>query len=108
MNDQERLAALLQRLESLPGLEQRRYDRLSAELDRSIEPFGYDAQGRLKVALFDAKPYDVKSFAARNVVPEPMNGSRITPAGVVGRLITCCMTATGLDVGCFVRSASPG
>jgi D-lactate dehydrogenase len=66
MNDQERLAAFLRKLESIDGLDDQRFQRLSAELDRAATSEGYDDRQRLKVALFDAKSYDVQSFQQRN------------------------------------------
>ena len=65
MNDQERLAAFLDKIKSVDGLDERRFQRLSAELDRPASRAGYDDQGRLKVALFDAKSYDMASFDMR-------------------------------------------
>jgi D-lactate dehydrogenase len=66
MNDRERLSALLEKLESLDGLDEERFRRLSAEIDRGPARWGYDDQGRLKVALFDAKSYDIESFDGRS------------------------------------------
>lgn len=65
MDDQQRLAAFLDKIKSLDGLDERRFLRLSRELDR-IEKAGYDGRGRLKVALFDAKSYDIDSLCQRN------------------------------------------
>ena len=66
MNDQERLAAFLDVLRSVDGLDQQRFDRLTAELERVADRAGYDEQGRLKVTLFDAKSYDTRSFEQQN------------------------------------------
>ena len=66
MNDQERLAAFLDRVRSVDGLDRHRFERLTAELDRATDKAGYDDQGRLKVAMFDAKSYDVQSFDRQN------------------------------------------
>lgn len=66
MNDQERLAALADRLKSLSGLDEDTFDRIATALDRKQSRFGYDAQGRLKVAFFDAKSYDIQSFDQSN------------------------------------------
>ena len=62
MNDQERLAAFMDKIKSLDGLNEQRFKRLSAELERVATRAGYDEQGRVKVALFDAKSYDIQSF----------------------------------------------
>jgi D-lactate dehydrogenase len=66
MNDQERLAAFLDRIHSVDGLDQQRFERLIAELQRAADRAGYDDQGRLKVAVFDAKSYDIESFDRQN------------------------------------------
>lgn len=66
MNDAERLAALAARLKTLNGLDEDTFDRLSTALDRQQIRFGYDTQGRLKLAFFDAKSYDIESFDRSN------------------------------------------
>ena len=66
MNDRERLDSLVGRIRSLEGLDEERFQRLTAELDRAAGRFGYDEGGRPKVALFDAKSYDIESFEGRN------------------------------------------
>ena len=66
MNDRERRESLVDRIRSLEGLDEERFQRLTAELDRPAGRFGYDEGGRLKVALFDAKSYDIESFERRN------------------------------------------
>ncbi|MEK6236653.1 MAG: 2-hydroxyacid dehydrogenase [Planctomycetales bacterium] len=66
MDDQQRLAALRQRLDAEDGLDEETFARLSAELDRGRVEFGHDEQGRLKVAVYDAKSYDVESLQGRN------------------------------------------
>jgi D-lactate dehydrogenase len=66
MNDHERLQDFLDRATSVGGLDQRRYERLVAELERAVPAQGYDDQGRLKVAMFDAKSYDIQSFEQCN------------------------------------------
>ena len=66
MNDQERLAAFLDKIKSVDGLDERRFQRLTAELEQAADRVGYDDQGRLKVAVFDAKSYDIQSFDRRN------------------------------------------
>jgi D-lactate dehydrogenase len=66
MNDRERRESLVGRIRSLEGLDLERFQRLTAELDRPAGRFGYDEGGCLKVALFDAKSYDIESFEGRN------------------------------------------
>ncbi len=66
MNDAERLAVLAHRLNNLDGLDTDTFDRVSTVLDREQSRFGYDVQGRLKVAFFDARSYDRESFDKAN------------------------------------------
>ena len=66
MNDAERLRALTARLQALDGLDEDTFERMSTALDRRQSRFGYDAHGRLKVAFFDAKSYDIESFDKSN------------------------------------------
>jgi D-lactate dehydrogenase len=66
MNDQERLADLRTRLAALNGLDAQRYQRFLEALAREPLRAGYDERGRLRVAFFDAKSYDIESFEQRN------------------------------------------
>ena len=66
MNDQERMAAFMHRLNGVDGLDEGRFERLVLELERTNSKAGCDDQGRLKVAMFDAKSYDVESFERHN------------------------------------------
>lgn len=66
MSDAERLKALSERLNALDGLDEDTYERVTTALDRHQRRFGYDAQGRLKVAFFDAKSYERESFDRAN------------------------------------------
>ncbi len=66
MDDRERLAALLDRLRALEGVDEDLFRRVSQELGRAPSRFGHDEKGRLEVAMFDARSYDVESFEAHN------------------------------------------
>lgn len=66
MSNKTRLANLVDKITAMGGLDSSTYDRLMHELDRKIKPIGYDDQGRLKVAMFDAKSYDLTSFEKEN------------------------------------------
>lgn len=66
MDDQERLQALLARMGGLAGVNERTYQRLLAELDAANNRAGHDDLGRLKVAMFDARAYDLEAFELRN------------------------------------------
>ena len=60
------MAAFRERLLQLEGLDKRCFQRLMVELDRVSDREGYDDQGRLRCAMFDAKPYDIESFERHN------------------------------------------
>ena len=66
MKDSDRLVALTDRLKDLDGLDKGTFDQIVTALDRRQSRFGYDQQGRLKVAFFDARPYDIASFDKAN------------------------------------------
>jgi D-lactate dehydrogenase len=66
MNDEQRLAEVRNRLENLEGLDEERFQRITAELTRIPNRHGYDDQGRLKIAFFDAQSYDIESFDRQN------------------------------------------
>jgi D-lactate dehydrogenase len=66
MNDAERLKTFTDRLSSLDGLDEDTFERLSTTIERRQRRFGYDEQGRLTVAFFDARSYDSESFERSN------------------------------------------
>lgn len=66
MNDDERLAAFLDQTKHLDGLDEDTYRRLTRALERRSTSAGCDQQGRLKVVMFDAQSYDIRSFDDRN------------------------------------------
>ncbi len=66
MDDKQRLESLLDRLQALDGLDERAYQRLVRDLEISQARFGYDPQGRLRLACFDAKAYDADAFRKCN------------------------------------------
>ena len=66
MNNQQRLDEFMKKVAAVEGLEPERYERLMKELQRPVRKAGYDDAGRLKVALFDARSYDIQSFEGRN------------------------------------------
>jgi len=66
MDDQQRLQEFLHRAGQLGGLDVGRFERLLAELERPADADGCDERGRMKIAMFDARSYDVDSFERRN------------------------------------------
>ena len=94
MDNKERLSSFIEQVTSLGELDEATYLRLQRELDRSHKQFGHDSDGRLKIAMFDAKTFDIKSFDARNrerfaihFVPAPLN--RDTVAAAEGCKVVC-------------------
>ncbi len=113
MNDQERLWALVDRLKSLDGLDEERYRRLAAELERRPSKVGYDEQGRLKVVMFDAKSYDIESFDQRNkgccafhYLPSPLSLHTAQAAG--GSRVVCIFVNDTCDAPVVEMLASLG
>lgn len=66
MQDQARLRSLIERLQLLPGLDVRTYDRLQWELDQAGAAVAADQSGQVRVTVFDAKARDVKFLDAAN------------------------------------------
>ncbi len=66
MNDQERLAELKQALNELSGVNEPTFSRLMSQISQSSQPFGFDADQRLRVAVFDTKSYDQHAFEQLN------------------------------------------
>ena len=94
MNDAERLANIMDTLKSLQGLDEETSSRLTTALERRKQRFGYDAQGRLKIAMFDSRSYDIESFTRANAeryafsyIPAPL--SRETAIAAKGHRVVC-------------------
>lgn len=66
MDDSQRLADFLDQAKDLDGLDEETYRRLTGALQQRSATAGYDSQGRLKVVMFDAQTYDVRSFDERS------------------------------------------
>ena len=62
MDDRARRDALLEKLRALEGADEDLFRRVSRELERAPRELGYDERGRLQVAFFDARSYDIASF----------------------------------------------
>lgn len=66
MSDASRLLEFREVLDSEEGLDAETYQRLLRDLERAKRVFGHDDKGRLKVAFFDTKDYDIESFEKVN------------------------------------------
>ncbi len=113
MNDQERLKVFLDSLSSVEGLGQSRFDRLIAELQRSDSAAGYDENGRLRVAMFDARSYDIQSFARSNngrfsIHPIETALSRDTVHAATGFKVACIFVNDCCDEAIVEAFASLG
>jgi D-lactate dehydrogenase len=113
MNDQERLKDLLARLSAIEGLDQSRFDRLIAELQRLDSAVGYDDTGRLKVAMFDARSYDIRSFEQSNngrfsIHPIEASLSRDTVHAAAGFMVACIFVNDCCDASVVEAFASLG
>jgi D-lactate dehydrogenase len=113
MNDQERLGVVLDKLHSLNGLDKDQFQRLIAALDHNRTSVGYDEQGRLKIAFFDAKSYDIESFDRGNhhrhalhYIRAPLN--RDTVYAAEGAKIVCIFVNDTCDAAVVEGLASLG
>ena len=66
MTDQDRLQSLVQKLQSLTGLQEDTFQHIERLLNEKKPSFGFDETGKLRVCFFDAKPYDVEAFTKAN------------------------------------------
>jgi len=113
MDDTARLKDFLERTEALSGLEEARYQRLIAELDRPVSREGYDRQDRFRIAMFDAKSYDLESFGRANdgqfaIQPIETALSVDTAAAAAGSKVVCIFVNDRCDEEVIERLASLG
>jgi D-lactate dehydrogenase len=113
MNDQERMSAFKERLNRVEGLDESRFERLIQELDRASSRTGYDDQGRLKVAMFDAKSYDIESFQRHNngrfaihAIQASLNEDTVPAAA--GCQVVCLFVNDTCDAAIISRLAAQG
>ena len=113
MNDKDRLSAFLDKVKDLDGLDEETDRRLTAELQRRSTKFGYDEQGHLKIAFFDAKSFDITSFNSCNhdryalqYVAAPLE--RDTVAAAVGHRVICIFVNDTCDARVVGMLASQG
>lgn len=53
-------------LKKSEGIDASAYELIIKAMEQTEEPNGHDEQGRLKIAMFDAKKYDLESFSREN------------------------------------------
>jgi D-lactate dehydrogenase len=75
MDQRTRLQALLEKLEALDGISERSFQAIAHELDNEHTQFGYDEDGKLKVAMFDARAYEIEAFNKANSSAIVLNAS---------------------------------
>lgn len=66
MNKQQRLKQLVEKMQQLNGISDDKYQEIAKLLASKEKINGFDASGRLNIALFDAKSYDIESFERIN------------------------------------------
>jgi D-lactate dehydrogenase len=113
MNDQQRLKVFLEKISAVEGLGQSQFDRLLAELRRPDSDVGYDDNGRLKVAMFDARSYDIHSFERSNngrfsIHPIEASLSRDTVHAAAGFKVACIVVNDCCDESVVDAFASLG
>jgi len=94
INDQERLQTILNQLQNREGLTRVEYEKLLADLNHPVVSSGHDSQGRLNIAFFDAKKYDLKSFSKRNdgsfnIIPIETPLNEKTASAATGCKVVC-------------------
>ena len=63
-DDAQRISSLVERLQSLEKLDQATYELMLNQLASLNNHFGYDDEGRFRVAFYDAKSYERQAFEA--------------------------------------------
>ncbi len=94
INDQERLQSILNQLQNREGLTRVEYEKILSHLNHPVVTDGYDSQGRLNIAFFDAKKYDLKSFSIRNdgrfnIIPIETPLNEKTASAATGCKVVC-------------------
>lgn len=113
MNDGDRQRDLLERVRNLDGIDVAPYERMLAELALANVPSGYDATGRLKIAMFDARSYDLRSFEAANddrfqILPISESLSERTARAASGCKVVCIFVNDRCDAQIIETFASMG
>lgn len=113
MNDRQRLEAFQTRIANLEGLDQQHFDRLVAELERPATADGFDENGRMKIAMFDARSYDLQSFEQSNrdrFVIHPIRAalSEATVHAAAGCKVACIFVNDCCDAGVVQAFAALG
>ncbi|WP_296462369.1 2-hydroxyacid dehydrogenase [Rubinisphaera sp.] len=113
MNDKERLQTIVNQLQTRDGLAREVYEKLLAELNQPQVANGQDAQGRLNIAFFDAKKYDLKSFSNRNdgsfnIIPIETPLNEKTASAATGCKVVCIFVNDRADAQAIERLAQQG
>jgi D-lactate dehydrogenase len=66
LSDSGRRDRLIERLKALDGISQAAFRAATEALDAAPHRLGYDVQGRLKVAVFDSRSYDIEYLTHAN------------------------------------------
>jgi D-lactate dehydrogenase len=66
MKDIDRLAKLIAKLQTVEGISEAQYTSIASSLGFENNQTGVDEDGRVKIAMFDAKSYDTDSFTNEN------------------------------------------
>lgn len=113
MNDKERLQTIVNQLQTREGLASEVYEKLLSELNQPIVANGHDAQGRLNIAFFDAKKYDLKSFSNRNdgsfnIIPIETPLNEKTASAATGCKVVCIFVNDRADAQAIESLAQQG
>lgn len=102
MDDQHRLQKFYEALNETRGLDVSLYDRLMEMIGQTNRSDGHDEQGRLKIAMFDAKKYDMESFQQENadrfdIHPLEFSLSLKTATSALGFKVVCVFVNDTVD-----------
>lgn len=93
MDDQQRLQDFLKQAGSVDGLGGRPDRALPAELQRSTSFSAFASPSRVRIAMFDAKSYDLRSFARSNDGPFAVQTTETSLNVETAQAATGCMVA---------------
>ena len=113
VTDRERRDLLIERLRQRDGVSTAEYDAALAALEAAPHGFGYDVEGRLRVAVFDARSYDIEHLSRANdgslaftFLPAALGPD--TASSAAGFLAVCLFVNDRADAAVVRRLASLG
>jgi D-lactate dehydrogenase len=113
LSDRERRDRLIERLQQREGISSQEYQSAIEALAAAPQRFGFDVQGRMRVAVFDARSYDIDYLSRANAgrlaftfLPSAL--SLDTASSAAGFLAVCLFVNDQADAPVIRRLASLG